>query len=162
MDRRKFIGTSVVAGAGLAVAAKCGGKAVTAEVTIIKGAISELQLLYPTTTILGKIAKLADDFNADWTAGKFDSAKALFENLDTLIGQAINDLGVNASTRAKLLLATIGIALRAIAALISEQAQSAGVSAKAGAMAGPATVDRVRVLASDATATSLLNSVRQP
>jgi hypothetical protein len=61
---------------------------------------------------LDKIVKLAESFNADWTAGKFDSARAVFESLDSAVQQVISDLNINASPQAKLLLASVGIGVR--------------------------------------------------
>ena len=139
---------------------KCGGQSISGTVTIITGAVSELQILFPNESKLAQVIKLANDFNADWTAGKFDSAKTFFENLDVVVGQVISDLGLNASTRVKLLLATLGIAVRTVAALIQEQGNAQpSIAAKARA-ASPQTVDRVNELANDAVASQLLKAVR--
>ena len=108
--------------------------------------------------LLDKIAKLAHDFNDAWVAGKFDSARKFFENLDETVSLVINDLGINAGARVKLLLASLGIAVRTIAALIQEQGQANSVAARA---ADPATVNRIKQLADPAVADRLLKSVKQ-
>lgn len=161
-SRRYFIKAGIAGGAGLALASQldCGGKSVSGTVTIIAGAVEELQILFPSVPALAQALKLAKDFNADWTAGKFDSARKFFENLDTIVGQVISDLGVNASTRVKLLLATLGIAVRTIAALINEQAQTVSTLAGKARTANPRTADRVDELASAAVADRLLATVR--
>jgi hypothetical protein len=160
MNRRKFIGTTALAGAGLAMAPKCGGKSISAELVIVDGAVAELEVLFPNATTLDKIRKLAKDFDADWTAGKFDSAKKFFENLDTLVSQTITDLEINASTRAKLWLATLGIAVRTIAALIAEQGTAQPAAAAAAVTTVPETVKRIRVLADARAADRILKSVQ--
>ncbi len=161
MNRRNFIqGTAAGAGSVLVLnAIGCGGKSVSGTVAIITGAVSELQILFPNEPLLGKVVKLASDFNSDWVAGKFDSAKTFFENLDTAVTQVINDLGINASPRGKLLLATLGIAVRTIAAIINEQgAQEPKAAAVAGASA-PRTVSRIKSLANPNDADWILKAV---
>ena len=168
MNRRNFIQTTalVTSGtiAGMAFTApSCGGKSVSGTVTLITGAISELKLLFlGNKTLLDKIIKLATDFNTDWVAGKFDSARTFFENLDTTVQQVITDLGVNATPRAKLLLASVGIAVRVIASLISEQNLSlpSAVSTQAQVRAGK-TADRVRQLSNAADADWILKATQK-
>lgn len=159
MNRRTFIGTSAVAGVGIAgMGLKCGGPSVSGIVTIISGAVAELRILFPAQeTTLGKIVALANSFNSAWVAGKFADAKTLFLNLDTSVSQVIADLGLNASTRTKLLLASLGLAVRTIAALISEQAVPEAMAA-----AGATTVDRVKTLADPNVADALLKAVTKP
>lgn len=157
MNRRTFISTSAVAGVALAgTGLKCGGRSISGTIQIIVGGITELKPLFPAhAAALDKIVNLATSFNEAWTAGKFEDAKTFFLNLDTLVGQVIADLGLNASTRVKLLLASIGIAVRVIAALIQEDATPA-----AAAVVPKGTVDRVRQLADDGAATTLLKGSR--
>jgi hypothetical protein len=159
MNRRNFI-----QGAGIGVASVivvesvgCGGKSISGTVTLITGAISELKLLYPNLPVLDKIVKLSESFNADWVAGKFDTARTFFESLDTTVLQVMNDLGVNASPRAKLLLSTVGIAVRVIASLIAEQGQAAGPQA---IRAAGKTADRIKQLSNAAEADWILRAVK--
>src|SRR5215472_2448281 len=160
MHRRQFIQTTSTGAAALGVLSitGCSGKSVAATVMIITGAIQELKPLYPGAAArLDEIVKLATDFNNDWIAGNFDSAKAIFQNLDTLIGQVITDLSITASTKVKLLLATIGIALRTIAAIIAEQGATAGI--KAGNIPGPL-ANRLKVLTNAQEADQILKLTR--
>lgn len=159
--RRTFLKGAGMGAGSLILASQldCGGKSVSGTVSLISGAVSELRLLYPNLPILDKIVKLATDFNTDWVAGKFDTARTFFENLDTSVQQVITDLGVTASTRAKLLLASVGIAVRTIAALISEQGQSQPGAMKTASAAAPATMNRVRQLSNAADADWILKAV---
>ena len=99
---------------------------------------------------------VANDFNSAWVKGQFDSARQFFESLDETVTLVINDLGIGASTRVKLLLASLGIAVRTIAALISEQGQT---QPKAASMAGAKTVNRVKQLANASDADWILKAV---
>lgn len=159
-NRRDFIKGAATATVGIVIveSLNCGGKSVSGTVTLITGAISELKLLYPSLPILDKVVRLATDFNKDWTDGKFDSARTFFENLDSTVQQVITDLGINASPRAKLLLASVGIAVRVIASLINEQGQQAGVMAEANATA-PKTVSRIKQLSNAADSDWILRAV---
>lgn len=162
MNRRQAI-TSIGLGGGSALLFSqvgCGGASVSGTVTILTGAVAELKILFPANALLGKIVSLATDFNKDWVAGNFDSARTLFDNLDTVVGQVISDLGVNATTRVKLLLAAVGIALRTIAAMIQEQGQNNSIAARRAGVAAPQTVSRVNQLADPAVADRLLNAVK--
>ena len=162
MNRRTFIGTSAVASVGIAgMGLKCGGPSVSGVVTIITGAVAELRILFPAQeTTLSKIVSLANSFNAAWVAGKFADAKTFFLNLDTLVSQVIADLGLNATTRTKLLLASLGVAVRTIAALISEQAAAQPEAMRAESISSPQTTDRVKKLADPKVADDLLKAVR--
>lgn len=161
MNRRTFIGTTAVAGAGLAsMGLKCGGPSVRNTVTIIAGAIAELKPLFPNLDLLDKIITLANSFNNAWTAGKFNDARTFFLNLDTLVGQVIADLGVNATPRMKLILATLGIGVRTIAALIAEQANAQPAAAVAAKSRMPKAASRVEQLADPSAADALLKASR--
>jgi len=162
MNRRNFIQTGAMGGASALLVSQigCGGTSVSGTVTILTGAVAELKILFPANALLGKIVSLADDFNKDWVAGKFDSARTLFGNLDVVVSQVISDLGVNASTRIKLLLAALGIALRTIAALIKEQGQQTPLAARTARTIAPQTVNRVNQLADPDVADKLLRSVK--
>jgi len=162
LNRRSFIQGTATGAASILVldAVGCGGKSVAGSVTIIQGAASELQVLFPNNPALGKIVSLANDFSKDWSAGNFASARTAFDNLDTEINQVITDLGLNASTRIKLILAALGIGLRAVAAIISEQGQSNPAASRAARDAAPQTVNRVNQLADPTVADRLLKSVK--
>lgn len=161
MNRREMISTTALGAAGFAVgtaftAPACPKpKAVT--ITIIIGAIAELRLLFPNLEALDKIASLATSLKAAWDAGKLDDARSFFTNLDTLVGQVISDLGINATTRVKLILASLGLGLRVIAALFQEQGNA---QPEAMAAAGTQTVDRVKTLADPKVADALLKAVK--
>lgn len=153
MNRRTFIGASAVASAVLVT--NCGGKSVSGTVTIITGAASELKLLFPgNADVLDKISRVAHDFNEAWVAGKFSDARQFFDQLDEFSTLIVNDLSIGATARVKLLLSVLVISVRAIATLISEQA-----TPKATAMAGAATVTRVRQLANPSDADWILRAV---
>lgn len=160
LNRRKFIQTGAVGAGSLVVLSQlnCGGKSVGGTVTLITGAIAELKLIFPSLPALDKIVKLATDFNTAWVAGKFDSARTFFESLDTTVQQVMNDLEINGTTRVKLLVATLGIAVRTIAALIAEQGQAVGSRA---VRAAGATGDRVKQLANAADAARILGAVKK-
>jgi hypothetical protein len=164
MNRRQAITTLGLGGAGLAASQiSCGGPSVSGTVRILSGAASELKILFPAQgSTLDKIVTLGTDFDKFWVAGKFDSAKTVFENLDTIINQVITDLGVNANTHVKLLLATLGIALRTVAAIIAEQGQNRPLAARRAGATAPATVNRVNQLADPSVADRLLKAVKTP
>lgn len=128
MNRRNFIQTTAVGAASVVTLNQigCGGKSVSGMVAILSGGVSELKILFPSNSLLDKIVSLATDFNSDWVA-ESSTPREPFSRL----GQVMNDLGVNASTRVKLLLAGLGIALRTIAALIQEQGQAQPKAAQA-------------------------------
>lgn len=159
-SRRKFIKSAGIGAGSLLLASQldCGGQSVSGTVTLITGGVSELKLLFPSNPLLDKIVKLATDFNADWVAGKFDSARTFFENLDSTVQQVIGDLGVTASPRVKLLLASLGIAVRIIASLIGEQATPAAV--RAASDAAPQAVSRIKELSNAADAERILSAVK--
>lgn len=163
MQRRDFIKGSAAGTASMVVvgAVGCGGKSVSGTVQLITGAIEELKILFPAVPLLDKVVALAKSFNAAWTAGKFDSARTFFENLDTTVQQVISDLGLNASTRVKLLLASVGIALRVIAAMIQEQGQANPAAVSAAQSTAPQTVNRVRQLANAGDADLILKAVQK-
>ena len=162
MQRRDFIKGSALGAGALVLASQvdCGGKSVSGAVAILSGAVSELKPLFPNVPKLDQIIKLATDFNADWVAGKFDTARDLFDNLDVVVEQVINDLGINSTTRVKLLLATLGIGLRTIAALIAEQGQAQPIAARRAGVRAGSTVSRVRELADPSVADTLLKAVK--
>ncbi len=152
MNRRTFVGTTALAGAGLALgASKCGGKSVTAEIGIIQSTILALKPLLPgQAVLLDKVSKLAGDFGAAYARGDFASAKTFFASLADNITTLIGDIGA-ASPRVQFLVAVVGIAVRAIAALLNEQSTPAIES-----MASPAEADRVHAMGSaDAAAKAL-------
>jgi len=139
---------------------KCSSPSVKGSVTIITGAVSELQILFPNNSALGKIGSLANDFSKDWSAGNFASARTAFDNLDTLINQVITDLGLNASTRIKLILAALGIGLRVLAAIIAEQGSQNTSASRAARVSAPSTVNRINQLADPVVADRLLKSLK--
>lgn len=162
-SRRSFLRLTGTGAAGFVVgsAIGCGGKSVSGTVVLITGAVSELKAIYPNLPALDKIIKLAESFNADWVAGKFDSARAFFESLDSTVQQVIADLGVNASTRVKLLLASLGIAVRVIASLISEQGTANPAAEMTANAKAPATAKRVNQLANPDVAAQILKAVQR-
>lgn len=160
MNRRTFIGTSTVAGVAIATTGFQCGKPKAVAITIITGAVAELRLLFPDLAVLSKISALAVSFKTAWDAGKFDDARTFFANLDTTIGQVISDLGINATTRVKLILATLGIGLRVVAALIQEQGAAQPGAVKAARARAAGAIDRVAVLSDATAADALLKSSR--
>jgi hypothetical protein len=162
LNRRSFIQTSTIGLASVAVVSQigCGGKSVSGTIALITGAISELKILYPAVPALDKIVKLAESFNADWTAGKFDSARAFFESLDSTVQQVIADLNINASPQAKLLLASVAIGVRLIASLIAAQAQNQPRAMASAQASAPKTVSRIKQLSNAAEADWILRAVQ--
>lgn len=155
-DRRNFLKISTGAGIGALVvasvgASKCGGKSVTAEIGIIQSTILALKPLLPAqAALLDKISKLAGDFGAAYARGDFTSAKTFFASLADNITTLVGDVGAG-SPRIQFLVAVVGIAVRAIAALLNEQATPAIQS-----MASPAEADRVRAMGSAEAASKAL------
>lgn len=162
MNRSEFIKCSVIGSASLILASQldCGGKSLSGTVQILISGAYELKVLFPSNVLLDKIIALAVDFNKDWVAGKFDSARSLFENLDSTIQQVITDLDVNATPRVKLLLASLGVALRVVAALIDEQGASQPKAAAMARATASRTVDRVKQLSNSSDADSILKAVK--
>lgn len=161
MDRRQFVQGATTGAAALLIteSSSCGGKSVETEAAIGQVALGALKALYPNKPIFDQASKLFADFNADWIAGKFDSARTVFDNLDTLITQIINDLEINASPRVKFILITLMGAFRAIAAIIAEQ--STPTTAAAARRSAASTVDRVKQLSNPADAAWILKAVQK-
>lgn len=131
------------------------GKSVTAEIGIIQSTILALKPLLPAqATLLDKISKLAGDFGAAYARGDFTSAKTFFASLADNITTLVGDVGVG-SPRIQFLVAVVGIAVRAIAALLNEQATPAIQS-----MASPAEADRVRAMGSADAASRALRAAK--
>lgn len=161
--RRDFLRLAGVGGAGLLVASQIGcGASIATEIGIIQSTILALKPLLPNqAALLDKVSRLAGDFNTAYRAGNFSSAKDFFNSLADNIDTLIADVGV-ASPRVQFLVALVGVAIHAVAALLAEQGAA---SPKAGKMAGsmaPATVDRVQRMASPEVAAKLLQSVKAP
>lgn len=163
MNRRTFIGTGALAGAGALIAAEtgCAPKSVEVEIGILQSSIIALKPLLPAqATLLDKIGKLAGDFNTSYKAGNFTSAKDFFNSLADNIDVLISDVG-GATPRVQFLVALAGVAIRAVAALLNEQGTT---QPAAGAMAtslSPDTVNRVQQLGGADAAARMLQSVKQ-
>lgn len=163
MDRRQMISTSALAVGGFALgsaftAPACFGKSIEAESAIVDSAILSLKGLLPAqAALLDKIGKLNRDFAAAYKRGDFVDAKAFFASLDQNIQTLIDDLDVNVSARIKLLVGIVGVAVRAIAALLNEQSTPAIVAAAN----APAMQSRIQKLADPVAADKLLKSLKQ-
>jgi hypothetical protein len=159
MNRRNFIGTGALAGAGALVLSQVAcGPNIDTEIGIVLSTIPLLKPLLPNQVVLlDKIASVTTDLRKAYKAGDFNSAKNFFGSLDTNIQTLINDVG-GASPRVQFLVALVGVAVHAIAALLNEQ--PAPVTATATAMA-PDAVDRLKVLGSAEAAAKALASVKQ-
>jgi hypothetical protein len=156
-SRRKFIQVAAVGGvASLAITQLSCGPSLDTEIGIILTTIPLLKPFLPNQAVLlDKIAKITSDLQKAYRAGDFTNAKTFFNDLDVNIQTLIADVG-GASPRIIFLVAIVGVALRAVAALINQSTPPAIMSA----MASPGEVERVRVLGSAESAAKLLGSLK--
>lgn len=130
MNRRDMISRSALAVGGVAIGAAfgepaCSKLSITAEIGIIQSTILALKPLLPAQAgLLDRVSKLAGNFGAAYAKGDFASAKAFFMSLADNITTLVADVGVG-SPRIQFLVAVVGIAVRAIAALLNEQSTPA-------------------------------------
>lgn len=142
MNRRTLLKTGGLAALGsITLATAACGKNLSTYVSIIIGALEELSPLVPSASpLISKAIKVAKDFDDAYRAGKFANAISLFENLAGVVGEIADSIGVG-SQPVKAAIAVAGIAMRAIAVLLKQQAAdpavasaiSAAASSKAGA-----------------------------
>ncbi len=143
-----MISRSALGAGGLALGAAFGtpkgsGPVVDFELQTIRGAFNELKPLFPSQAdIIGKILKVADDFDAAYKAKDFSSAETIAANLTSLVSQFTSDIGVGLPPQVKLWLAAASIAIRTIAVLIKGSASNNAPQAKV------ATVSLINKLAS--------------
>ena len=159
MNRRHFIHTGALAGAGALVISEtaCAPKNLSFFVQTLIGAMRDLSPLIPGQgVLLSKIITIATDFDAAYKRGDFANATAIFNTLVGNVTQLINDIG-SLSTQIKTILAVVGIALRAIASLLASQATPA-IAAKAKGTPEGATVQR---LSNPQVFDDILNSLKQ-
>jgi hypothetical protein len=127
MNRRTML-KSVGTGAAIGVAAPstlllegCEPKNLSVYVETVVGSLKEVATLLPSLgPRITQAIKIAEDFDAAYRAGKFESALALFENLSGVISQIAGDVGLFTPT-VKVALAVAAIAMRAIAVLLKSQ-----------------------------------------
>lgn len=139
MNRRTMLGVSGAAAVGVAVTTACpGAKNLSVYVQTVVGALREIGPLLPGAAgLIAKAITIAEDFDKAYREGKFDNAKVLFENLAGVISQIATDAGVN-NAQVKVALLLAGIAMRAIAVLLSVQASNPEVAAALRSRTSPA------------------------
>lgn len=138
MNRRTLLKTGGMAAVGAVTlgTGPCSSKNLSVYVSTIVGALEELKpLLSNQSPLLTRAISIAKSFDEAYRAGKFDTATALFENLAGVVGQIADSVGVS-SPSVKIAIAVAGIAMRAIAVLMKQQAEdnpqvAAAVDAKA-------------------------------
>lgn len=119
-------------------AGPCNSKNISPYVSTIIGALDELKPLLPNQSeLLSRAVSIAKNFDDAYRAGKFDNATALFENLAGVVGDIADSAGI-ASPSIKVAIAVAGIAMRAIAVAMKQQADdnptvAAVVAARTGA-----------------------------
>ena len=130
MNRRTLLKTSSVGAIGfLTLGAKGCGKNLSTYVNVVIGALQELSPLLPgQAQLIAKAVSIAKTFDDAYRAGKFIDAGALFENLAGVISQIAEAAGV-ASPSVKVAIAVAGIAMRAIAVLLKNQAADPTIAA---------------------------------
>lgn len=161
MNRRSFIQTGAIGG-GFTLALmleNCGGKSIANEISIILSTITELKPLLPNqSALLDKISLVANDFNKAYSSGDFNSATSFFNSLADNVSTLVGDIGTD-NSHMTFLVAIIGIAVHAVAALLASQGTPSTVS-KARSVAGPQSVTRAQQMASQASAKAVLNAVK--
>lgn len=137
MNRRTLLKTGGLAAVGSLTIGTVGcGKNLSPYVSTVIGALDELKPLLPNQSeLLNRAVGIAKNFDDAYRAGKFDNATTLFENLAGVVGEIAESAGV-ASPSVKIAIAVAGIAMRAIAVLMKQQADdnpqvAAAVSDKA-------------------------------
>lgn len=132
LSKRNFLKVGGLAAVGtLAIgSAGCDKEDIDFYVSTLTGALEELKPLLPNqATLISKAVSIAKSFNSAWQADKFASASAIFENLITTFNEIITAAGLNVSDTVKVVVAVAGVALRAIAVLVKQQAQDPAVAA---------------------------------
>jgi hypothetical protein len=150
MDRRNFVktiagGTAAIATSraltaagvgGLALMLQGCGKNISGWITAIVSGFAEVKSLLPDlglgqgaidkiSTLIAKGAKIAQDFDDAYKAGKFSSAIILFKNLGGVLEEVRADLGINADNKiVKAAFAVIGFARVAVAIILDRQGQN--------------------------------------
>jgi len=157
MDRRQFAkrGVLTIVGLGLtSTAFKCGSKSVTFYVSTISSFLNELGTLIPAQAgFIGKIVKVAADFDAAYQRGDFANASTFFNTMVENITTLTNDLGVTLSDRGKMLLSVVSVTVRTIAVLLRDEGatQPAAISsARATSPAASKAIGAIRTLAAGA------------
>ena len=123
INRRRFIQTGALAGAGALVLSQtaCAKNLSVYEQTII-AAFEEVVALFPSAgPAATKIKKLIADFDAAYRAGDFKNATTLIASVASLASQVIADIGINLTSGLKGALALAGIAIRFISKLLVDQ-----------------------------------------
>lgn len=141
-SKRHFLRLAGTGGAGLLIGGviapvslpgtpepACKTKDLSFWVDTLVGTAQELATLLPSIgPIVGKLVKIAKDFDDAYKRGDFANARALFTNISALISQIAADAGLN-SPDLKLIFAGVSIAFRMIARLLDSQAGQSGVVA---------------------------------
>lgn len=155
MNRRTLLKTGGFAAVGVMTVGVSGcGKNISFYTATVIGALKDLRPLLPNLgDRLSKAIAVAETFDAAYRDGKFADAATLFENLTTTVSEIIAAIGVM-NESVKLAVAVGGVALRAIAVLLRQQASQPAVAAMVAAsdasakamiqkMADPAVIDKV-------------------
>lgn len=124
ITRRGLLKTGGMAAVGALTigAGPCSSRNLSTYISTIIGALDELKPLIPNQSeLLSRAVTIAKNFDEAYRAGKFDNATALFENLAGVVGQIADSVGVS-SPSVKIAIAVAGIAMRAIAVLMKQQA----------------------------------------
>lgn len=124
------------------------------EIGIIQTTAIALKALLPNQAVLlDKIVKLSGDFNAAYNRGDFTSAKTFVNSLADNIATLISDVGAG-SPRIQFLVAVIGIAAKALAALFNANATPAVMANMDSA------ADRLKVMGSAEAAAKALQAAK--
>ena len=148
LPRRQVLKGAIAAGVGVLVVSQpaCDKPDVDFYVNTVTTSLAKLKPLLPAqAALLSKAISIAKEINDAYQDGKFDSAKALADNLLTVIDDIVAAAGVNLSDKAKVALAMIDIALTTIALLIKGATPTATSMASRAADPGG---DRIEALAS--------------
>lgn len=156
MNRRTMLKTSGLATVGVMTLGVTGcGKNLSLYVATVIGSLEELELLLPNLSPqIKKAIAIAKSFDTAYRAGKFTDAATLFTNLTGVVSEIATSAGVT-NPQVKLAIAVGGVALRAIAVLLAQQASNPMVASAVAAspnanakatierMADPVVLDKI-------------------
>lgn len=161
MNRRTLLKTGGLAAVGTMTLGVAGcGKNISFYSATVIGALKDLRPLLPNLdTRINNAISVAETFDSAYRAGKFADAATLFENLTIIINEIIAAIGVM-NESVKLAVAVGGVALRAIAVLLRQQASDPVVAARIQVLGDPGAKAMIQRMADPAVIDKIVEAVK--
>lgn len=161
MNRRALLKTGGLAAVGaLTIGTVACGKNISFYSATVIGALKDLRLLLPSLgDRLNNAISVAEAFDSAYRAGKFADAATLFENLTIIINEIIAAIGVM-NESVKLAVAVGGVALRAIAVLLRQQASDPVVAARIQVLGDPGAKAMIQRMADPSVIDKVVEAVK--